>query len=157
PPISRPPPIKLPIQTTVQLSEIDPMVIAAGMGSEAKSVMTMTQKFATTCSVDRPTKIAMMGTMAKNFETTSFDKIPLMIAMLTTKFATIPSTNIPPIGFSTLPMEMVDNRCQRYRSANLADTPSAALMSTPQMRLLTVVRKTIHVALPKLTCLATAA
>src|SRR5699024_4817511 len=128
-----------------------------GIGSEAKSVMTMTQKFATTCSVDSPTKIAMMGTIAKNFETTTFDKIPLMIAMLTTKFATIPSTNIAPIDFSTLPIEMVDNRCEGSISANLADTPSAAPMSTTPMRLYTVVRKTIHAALPQLTCRVTAA
>src|SRR5699024_10496610 len=127
--------MKLSAQTTTQLRETDPTVMAAGIGSEANKVITMTQKFATTCSVESPTKIAIIGTMAKNLETTSVDKMPLMIAMLTTKLATMPSTNMPSMDLSTLPMEMVDNKCEASISANLAETTKAAPIRITPMRL----------------------
>src|SRR5699024_7215913 len=116
PPMSSPPPMKLPIQTTTQLMEMEPTVIAAGIGSEENRAMTITQKLAMTCSVDRPTKIAIIGTMTKNFDTTSLAKMP-------------------PMGFSTLPMEIVDSKCVGSMSANLADMPNAAPMMTTPIRL----------------------
>src|SRR5699024_3897206 len=148
--------MKLPIQTTTQLMEMEPTVIAAGIGSEENRAMTITQKLAMTCSVDRPTKIAIIGTMTKNFETTSLAKMPPIIAMLTTKFATMPSTCIPSMCFSTLPMEIVDSKCVGSMSANLADMPNAAPMMTTPIRLEMVDKKTIHTPFPQLCCLVAA-